>query len=100
MQSAYQPVALRPAIKWFAERMELKLRKYDNEKTGWENEAAMTLLEQCFDEWRELSEALTSHRHTGNGHQAVIDEAADVANFAMMVACLMDNAARCLQRGK
>lgn len=76
-------VTLRPEVRKFAERMELKLRKHDTDRgvTGWQSESTEYLMNQILEEYHELIVAIGS----GNLY-SVCDEAADVANFAMMVA--------------
>jgi hypothetical protein len=78
---AYPPlqdltITLRPEVQWFAEQMELALQANDH-KLGWKD---------CSKDW--LNEQL--HRHTRYLLQDNITRrAANVANFAMMIA---DNA--------
>lgn len=71
---------LRKEVKWFAARMELKLKANDH-KGGWHNEYAEYFLSRMTDEFEELVAAL----ETGNTEQS-ISECADIANFAMMLA--------------
>ena len=75
-------IELRPEVQWFAEQMELRLRANDH-KDGWEDEEALWLWSRIREEWQELHDALFL---TPKSHPAVIREAADVANFAMMIA--------------
>lgn len=66
---------LRPEVKWFAENMERKLR--DNEhKGGWKVMTARELWKRVDDELKELTEC---------EDEDFEDEAADVANFLMML---------------
>jgi NTP pyrophosphatase (non-canonical NTP hydrolase) len=78
-----QPPAgqIRPAVQWFAQQMEAKLRKNDH-KGGWEGMTLSRLMSRLDDEVGELYRALSADTN-------VIEEASDVANFAMMIA---DNA--------
>ncbi len=84
---------LRPEVAAFARAMEEKLRKNDH-KGGWKDESARSLLERAEDEIKELDLAVTCLRDDECGHyksedekrQSVRGEAADVANFVMMVA--------------
>ncbi len=71
---------LRKEVKWFASRMEAKLKANDH-KGGWHNEYAEYFLSRMTDEFEELVAAL----ETGNTEKS-ISECADVANFAMMLA--------------
>ena len=76
------PVELRDEIRWFAEQMELRLRANDH-KGGWTDEDEVWLWSRIGEEWQELHGAMYV---APKSHQAVIREAADVANFAMMLA--------------
>lgn len=63
----------------FTHAMESKLRKNDH-KGGWDHLSERQLLELLTDEWDELYyEVIT------NNKDAIMDEAVDVANFAMMI---------------
>ena len=88
---------LRPTVQWFAEHMELKLRANDH-KDGWSDERIRSLMKRLYGEAWELSLVL-ERCQADTIHESldprIIAEAADVANFAMMVA---DNARR--QGGK
>jgi NTP pyrophosphatase (non-canonical NTP hydrolase) len=68
--------------------MEQKLRKHDAKKgQSWGDDGADDLMVRLDEETQELRDAI---RRSGNERgQEIIDEAADVANFAMMIA---DNA--------
>lgn len=78
-----------PYVMEFALRMEAKLVKnrHKGDRSGWIRDIPFSLLNRIQDEWAELNAALC----VGNVEQ-VKDEAADVANFAMMVADCFDNA--------
>jgi hypothetical protein len=86
----------------FANAMESKLRANDH-KIGWKHCSADSLMERLEEEYAELRKAV--HRHLyevretsgmrsvdeipigfGGTEEGVLGEAADVANFAMMVA--------------
>lgn len=73
---------VRDVVKKFAEDMERKLFANDH-KGGWEHEQKEDLLSQLEEEVRELR---VSFYH--DGPQKIIDETADVGNFAMMIADL------------
>jgi len=62
--------------------MELKLFK-NQDKGGWQGESPVQLLMKLLDEVEELTEALEAKPVDAN---AVVMEAADVANFAYMIA--------------
>jgi len=78
-------IDLRPEVKWFAEVMESKLRKYDNEKgiSGWKEESRLWLYARLVQELLELHEALTEEIPL---EENILEECADVANVAMMIA--------------
>ena len=84
--SEYVMSNVRPAVAWFAEQMEAALRRNDH-KGGWAGMDHETLLMRCGDEMVELKHCW----NLGNGAQVkgdkhIVAEAADVANFAMMIA--------------
>ena len=78
---------LRPEVQWFAEQMEIQLRANDH-KGGWQTTDQLDLLHRIRQEATELKQALLPEVFGETGKD-VISEAADVANFAMMIA---DNA--------
>jgi hypothetical protein len=69
---------IRPSLIWFIEKMENKLKLNDH-KGGWKNCDNGYLLGLLNQEIVELEEALQKDYN-------IIDEAIDVANFAMMIA--------------
>jgi hypothetical protein len=90
---------LRPEVAAFAQAMERKLRAHDGRGArGWQHCDAVWLLRRCAEELDELGRcdlwraqfgiagnlAVEPTRETVRA--SVADEAADVANFAMMVA--------------
>lgn len=81
------PIEIRQSIMLFALEMERKLRLNDH-KGGWENTKDGVLLNKLRVESGELYSALVDPG-LGSNSESVIEEAADVANFAMMIA---DNA--------
>ena len=84
------PVLVRESVWWFAQQMELKL--LENEHKGhWARDSLLGLLQRLHEESCELLAAIR-HENIEN----VIREAADVANFAMMIA---DNARQINQDG-
>lgn len=78
-------VTLREPLRAFAEQCEVQLRANDH-KGGWENEASDWLLGRLKEEVDELEEIMSLRLATP---AAIAREAADVGNFAMMIA---DNA--------
>lgn len=80
------PLEVRPEVAWFAEQMELQLRANDH-KGGWQGHESGELFDRLHEETDELAECLGDNEYT----EDTVKEAADVANFAMMLA---DNA-RC-----
>lgn len=73
---------VRSEILWFAEQMERKLRDNDH-KRKWDECTQRYLVNRLFEEATELSRAVSEGRES---EQSIIEEAADVANFAMMIA--------------
>jgi hypothetical protein len=71
---------VREPVRWFATQMERKLRKHDD-RDGWGTFRLDQLFERLCEEVDELR--LEVERRAGLG---IIGEAADVANFAMMIA--------------
>ncbi|MGE7271378.1 hypothetical protein ACQKK5_07950 [Brevibacillus panacihumi] len=69
---------IRSEVTWFAEEMEKKLRENDH-KGGWEDCDILWLYGRLLEEVDELAAA--------EGDD-IVREAADVANFAMMIAHL------------
>lgn len=81
---------IRPEINIFAQYMEHKLKLNDH-KGGWENIDYKTLFAKLRAEVDELEQAIDNEPQL-----AIMFEAADVANFAMMIAW---NAAREMLKG-
>ena len=74
----------RATVDRFADYMERELQRHDDRGTeGWRNCDPMWLLQRLREEVDELEQAIRQKKH-------VVCEAADVGNFAMMIA---DNAA-------
>jgi len=71
---------LRPEVGAFAALMEAELRKHDD-RPGWKKEDVQWLFGRLKDESVELITAIAKHEP-----EAIAKEAADVANFAMMIA--------------
>ena len=78
-----EQIELRPEVRWFAQQMELQLRENDW-KGGWHNERLGTLCAMLRIELSELERVLFPRRELDP--ERITSEAADVANFAMMIA--------------
>ena len=84
----------RPKVVALAEAMERKLSRHDGDrgKDGWLSESPSWLLERLEEETKELTtvvgmyEESTDPSDRERRRKMVLKEAADVANFAMMVA--------------
>jgi NTP pyrophosphatase (non-canonical NTP hydrolase) len=72
---------LRPEVAAFAQAMERKLRTNDY-KSGWLTARPIWLLDKLQGELNELEDCVDGHATPSE----ICDEAADVANFAMMIA--------------
>jgi len=70
---------MRPQLAWFANEMEQQLEANDH-KSGWQYSTLKQLLRRLKQEVGELERAIEK------GKPLVVEEAADVANFAMMIA--------------
>lgn len=75
------------AVDWFAERMKQKLRKPENEaKGGWREDPFLNLLSRLNEERKELVAEICDDDKYSFDYEAIMNEAADVANFAMFIA--------------
>ena len=81
-------IELRAEVRWFAQQMELQLRANDW-KGGWHNDGLAPLYGMLCQETHELAYAIFPRCE--EEAERIVKEAADVANFAMMIA---DNAQR------
>jgi hypothetical protein len=70
----------REQVQWFAEQMEKKLQENDR-KGGWENCSPGYLMRRLREEYQELLGLMIPQ-----DREKIIREAADIANFAMMIA--------------
>lgn len=70
----------RPAVQWFANQMEVKLKLNDH-KCGWQYCELQYLSMRLTQERKELTAAIESKEPA-----KVISECADISNFAMMIA--------------
>jgi NTP pyrophosphatase (non-canonical NTP hydrolase) len=95
---------IREEVAAFATHMESKLRENDY-KGGWKNDGLGSLVNRAVEELQELQRAVGAFEHvryspstTAEDLKAaareVLREAADVANFAMMIADNADRIAR------
>lgn len=76
----------RPAVAWFAEQMEKKLQANEH-KADWSEGDVDYLFRRLLEEVMELHEAcVAKHYSHGATSDEIAMEAADVANFAMMIA--------------
>ena len=80
---------MRESVYHFAMAMEAELKKNDH-KGGWDGEQVEWLLKRLDDEIVELKKAI----RTGKSHLEVREEAADVANFTMMISEVVWNRTR------
>jgi NTP pyrophosphatase (non-canonical NTP hydrolase) len=86
-------IVLRPSLQRFAELMEKTLRENDH-KGGWENMSTSSIMRRIDEELGELKDARIIMEHAAFTRSTtfaarcrqVAKEAADVANFAMMLA--------------
>ena len=74
------PLKLRKEVHWFAQEMERKLRKNDH-KRHWSHCEAQHLSMRLTQEREELRRAVAC-----GDPDEILSEAADVGNFAMMIA--------------
>jgi NTP pyrophosphatase (non-canonical NTP hydrolase) len=72
--------SVRPKVMAFAQAMEERLAEHDS-RPGWENAPYWFLLSRLIEEIGELAIAMR-----GATSMSVLREAADVANFCMMIA--------------
>lgn len=85
---------LRPSVQWFAEQMEEKLRKHDDDygKDGWlDPYCSFMQLKRGFNNeiiefGRSLNQYIFNDSTCAKLQEDAIKECADVANFAMMIA--------------
>ena len=77
-----------PIVLDFAAKMEEKLdaNRHKGDQYGWRKKPTDALIDRLLDEVEELRRAADQHHHSGMSYRNVDREAADVANFAMMVA--------------
>jgi hypothetical protein len=104
MTIPHASLQLRPEVLWFAEAMEQKLRDNDHKgKRSWRNDTPEELMKRMKQELQELEqigngtmlgaairvlERPQDPQHRATVAARILAEAADVANFAMMVADL------------
>lgn len=77
-------IIVRPEVQAFGQAMEQVLAENDS-KGGWMDETDQYLLERLKDELRELEQAIEAYEQGERNHEAIMKEACDVGNFAMML---------------
>ena len=77
----------RRAVQWFAIQMERRLVANDDKKDGWDGCEINWLLDRVKEELRELEHSLKTGKPSSQ-----IKEAADAANFLMMIASNISDA--------
>ncbi|EJR71386.1 hypothetical protein JDS76_26155 [Bacillus cereus] len=81
---------MREEVKWFAEQMESKLQENDH-KGGWKDCDLQWLVKRLKEEVNELELALKDFPISFNEYsENVIKESADVSNFSMMIADIVN----------
>lgn len=89
LEQLHKPdVSNRASVNWFSSRMEAKLAANDH-KGGWRNCELQYLSMRLTQERKELTDAIAS-----KDAERIINECADIANFAMMIADLQLGAER------
>lgn len=73
---------MRIEVKVFAELMEAQLARHDD-RPGWKSESPDYLFSRFLQEVQELHDAML---HRFSSRTEVVEKAANVANFAMMIA--------------
>lgn len=74
------------AIDWFADEMQKTMEANEGDKTGWDDIDIHFALWRMKEEYEEVAALIDSWDHRPEQAEAVIQECADVANFAMMLA--------------
>lgn len=77
-------IIVRPEVQAFGQAMEQVLAENDS-KGGWMDETDQYLLERLKDEVKELEQAIEACEQGERNHEAIMKEACDVGNFAMMI---------------
>jgi NTP pyrophosphatase (non-canonical NTP hydrolase) len=79
----------RPAVLWFAQQLEARLREYDEERgeSGWQRSTWSRLRASLRSELDELEKTLDEAALQSTA--SVIEKLADVANYCMMIADLL-----------
>jgi len=91
---------IREEIKSFAEAMERKLAKYDEQKDGWEDCSPEYLVARLAFEFAELISQLNQTKEQqweDDNVDFLISECADVGNFAMMIADVAHHKRKCFK---
>lgn len=79
---------MRESVQWFAGEMEKELVKHDEDRgEGWKEDGVVGLFDHLKKEVDELKQAIQESSRSGEvNREWVIEECADVANMAMMIA--------------
>jgi hypothetical protein len=80
------------SLTWFSGRMSGKMLK-NLHKSGWRGLPIEYLRWRLGEEVKELDEALASHKF--NSQDDIVNECADIANFAMMIADVVRDRGGC-----
>jgi NTP pyrophosphatase (non-canonical NTP hydrolase) len=78
-------MTVRASVDWFAQQMEKKLQENDH-KQHWSECDSDYLIARMEQEMDELLKALIDYKFGNGSREEVVREAADVGNFAMMIA--------------
>ena len=81
MRKCFPKAIIKVKVTWFAEIMKGELEKH-LDRPGWKDETTEWLCERLDEEVKELKQAVRNNE----SDQEVIEECADVGNFAMMIA--------------
>lgn len=86
-------IQLRPAVDWFTDQMELKLRDNDY-MLGWGNRLSLTLYGKLGESFLKLHKHILNQKHVPNLRdidRKIKKECIDLANYAMMIADLNEH---------
>ena len=85
MSNENEIITVRSDVRWFAELMELKLRKHDHDwgPTGWKDGNPYELLNRINEEMANVRNAVFDRHKTS---EDIISKLADIANYCMMTA--------------
>jgi hypothetical protein len=77
-------------VVWFSKEMEAKLEA-NSHKRGWDDIDLDYALQRMREEVEELAPHIDNWDYRSSQAKAIVEEAADVANFAMMLAYTVDS---------